>query len=204
PAEARDPHHQRTWVVLVDGARHQLDLIHAEAARRDVAIHVLLDFVHVTEYTWAAAHALHKPGSAEADAWVATQLTTILAGQADRAVEEMTALADQASLQVGRREAVEACCRYLTGHLDQLRYDTALARGWPIATGAVEGACRHLIGDRLDITGARWGLTSAEAVLKLRALLDNGDLNAYWCYHARREHRRLYPSPHQQEYGLTA
>lgn len=58
--------------------------------------------------------------------------------------------------------------RYLTGHLARLRYDIALKNGWPIATGSVEGACRHLVGDRLDITGARWGLDSAQAVLKLR------------------------------------
>jgi hypothetical protein len=102
------------------------------------------------------------------------------------------------------REAVDACVGYLTGHLDQLRYDTALAAGWPIATGAIEGACRHLIGDRLDITGARWGLAGAEAVLTLRALTDNGDLDTYWRYHLRREHQRLYPAPHQQEYHLTA
>lgn len=133
----------------------------------------------------------------------------------DRAVadgddSELGAAVHGAGLRVtptvkARREAVEVCCRYLTGHLNQLHYDTALARGWPIATGAVEGACRHLIGDRLDITGARWGLVGAEAVLRLRALIDNGDLDAYWRYHARREHQRLYPAPHhQQEYGLTA
>ncbi|GGU48465.1 hypothetical protein GCM10010289_81250 [Streptomyces violascens] len=51
-AEARDPHHRRTWIVLVDGARHQLDLIHAEAVRRGVTVYVLLDFVHVSEYVW--------------------------------------------------------------------------------------------------------------------------------------------------------
>ncbi|MHC5260834.1 ISKra4 family transposase [Streptomyces sp. UC4497] len=203
-AEARDPAHHRGWVVLVDGARHQLDLIQKEAARRGCTINVLLDLVHVTEYVWTAAHAFHKVGTAEADAWVAGHLTTILAGQADRAAQEMTAQADQAGLRASRREAVDTCRRYLTGHLDQLRYDTALAAGWPIATGAIEGACRHLIGDRLDITGARWGLTGAEAVLRLRTLIDNGDFDAYWRHHTTREHQRLYPAPDQQEYGLTA
>lgn len=203
-ARSRDPHGLRPWIVLVDGARHQLDLIHAEAARRGVAIHVLLDFVHVAEYVWAAAHAFHKPGTAAAEAWAADRLTAILTGQAARAADEMTAQADQAKLPAARREAVTVCHRYLTGHLDQLRYDIALARGWPIATGAVEGACRHLIGDRLDITGARWGLQGAEAVLQLRALTDNGDLDAYWHLHATREHQRLYPVLDQQGYRLTA
>jgi hypothetical protein len=84
-AEARDPQHQRDWIVLVDGARHQLDLIQVEAARRDVSVHVLLDFVHVAEYCWTAAHAFHPPGSRAAETWVADKLTAILAGHADRA-----------------------------------------------------------------------------------------------------------------------
>lgn len=87
-AEARDPGHCRPWVVLVDGARHQLELIHAEAARRRIDVHVLLDIVHVSEYLWTAAHALHAPGTAEAEAWVAGHLLTILHGQAARAAAE--------------------------------------------------------------------------------------------------------------------
>jgi hypothetical protein len=116
----------------------------------------------------------------------------------------MTAQAGRVRLRGAKREAVDACVGYLTGHLDQLGYDTALAAGWPIATGAIEGACRHLIGDRLDITGARWGLDGAEAVLKLRALNDNGDFDEYWTFHLAREHERLYPTPDQHNYQLTA
>lgn len=128
-------------------------------------MHVLLDFVHVAEYVWAAAHAFHRPGTPVAGAWAADRLTTIPAGQAARTADEMTTQARRGYLTASRREAVDACHRYLTGHLDQLGYDTALANGWPIATGAIEGACRHLIADRLDTTGARWGLAGAEAVL---------------------------------------
>jgi hypothetical protein len=66
---------------------------------------------------------------------------------------------------------------------------SALAAGWPIATGILEGACRHLIGDRLDITGARWGLEYAEAILTLRAVIANGDFDYYWRYHLAKEHQ---------------
>jgi hypothetical protein len=116
----------------------------------------------------------------------------------------MTVQARAERLPAARRDNVDACHRYLTGHLDQLHYDTALTAGWPIATGAAEGACRHLIADRLDITCARWGLHGAEAVLQLRALITNGDFDDYWSFHAAREHQRLYPTPDQQEYSLTA
>lgn len=194
----------RDWIVLVDGARHQLDVIQTEAARRHAKIHVLIDFVHVTEYVWDAAHAFHKPGSREAEVFTADRLTAILAGHAARVADELLALADQAHLAAPRREAVITCHRYLTGHLEQLHYDTALDKGWPIATGAIEGACRHLIADRLDITGARWGLHGAEAVLKLRAVTSNGDLDDYWAFHTAREHERLDPNPDQAIFRLTA
>ncbi|MFD4630296.1 ISKra4 family transposase [Streptomyces sp. NPDC058284] len=203
-ATSRDPQHLRDWLILVDGARHQLDLIHTESVRRGIHLHVLLDFVHVAEYCWTAAHAFHPPGSREAETWAADKLTAILAGHAERAAAEMTAQAAAEQLSAAGHAAVTTCHRYLTGHLDQLRYDTALAAGWPIAAGAVEGACRHLIADRLDITGARWGLDGAEAVLQLRALITNGDFEDYWIFHAAREHERLYPSPDQPNYTLTA
>lgn len=88
-------------------------------------------------------------------AWVAGHLTTILHGQAARAATEITAQADQTGLHGTRREGADACVRHPTGQVDHLRYDTALAAGWSIATGPIEGACRHLIGDRLDISGSR-------------------------------------------------
>jgi hypothetical protein len=69
--------------------------------------------------------------------------------------------------------------------------------------GPIEGTCRHLVKDRLDITGARWGLQGAEAILKLRTLIANGDFNAYWAYHLTREHQRNHPHP-RTSYQLAA
>jgi len=69
---------------------------------------------------------------------------------------------------------------------------TALTNGWPIATGIIEGACRHIVNDRMDTTGARWGLHGAQAILTLRALVSNGDFNTYWHYHHNQEHHRVH------------
>jgi hypothetical protein len=166
-AEARDRQHQRTWVVLVDGAEHQLGLIRAEAACRGVTVHIVIDLIHVLEYIWKAAWSLHHAGDPAAEDRVAAKALAVLADHSARAAAEITAEAD-------------ACVRYLVGKDEYLRYDQALAAGWPVATGVIEGACRHLIGDRLDITGARWGLQGAEAVLTLRAVISNGDFDEYW------------------------
>jgi len=161
-AEARDPRHQRTWVVLADGAEHQLDLIRAEAQRRGVTIHIVIDLIHVLEYIWKAAWSLHSPGDPAAEDWGAAKALAVLAGDSARAAAEITAEAETAGLAAAQRTGAGACVRYLTGKDEFLCYDQALAAGWPIATGVIEGACRHLIGDRLDITGARWGLDGAE------------------------------------------
>ena len=203
-AEARDPARQRTWVVLVDGAEHQLDLIRAEAARRGITIHIVIDLIHVLEYAWKAAWSLHPAGDPAAEDWVAVKTLAILAGDSARAVAEITAEAGAAGLTGTQRAGADACVRYLVGLDEYLRYDQALAAGWPIATGVIEGACRHIIGDRLCITGARWGLDGAEAILTLRAVLSNDDFEEYWRYHLTREHQRLYPGTAQGQYTLGA
>ncbi len=203
-AEARDPQHKRTWVVLVDGAEHQLGLIRAEAARRGITIHIVIDLIHVLEYLWKAAWSLHSAADPAAEDWVAIKALAVLAGDSARAAAEITAEAEAAGLTAAQRTGTDACVRYLTSKDEYLRYDQALAAGWPIATGVIEGACRHLIGDRLDITGARWGLQGAEAILTLRAVIANGDYDDYWRYHLAREHQRLYPGTTQGQYTLNA
>jgi hypothetical protein len=203
-AQARDPARRRTWVVLVDGACHQLDLIRAEAARRGVTIGIVIDLIHVLEYLWKAAWSLHAPADPAAEDWVAIKALAILAGDSARVADDITAETQAAGLTASQRHGADTCVRYLTSKHEFLRYDQALAAGWPIATGVIEGACRHLIGDRLDITGARWGLDGAEAILTLRAVISNGDFGEYWRFHLTREHQRLYPATTQGQYTLRA
>ena len=187
-----------------DGAEHQLELIRAEAARRGAAIHIVIDIVHVLEYLWKAAWSLHAAGDPAAEDWVAARALAVLAGNSARAAAEITAEADAASLAGSQRTGADMCVRYLSGKQEFLRYDRALEAGWPIATGVIEGACRHLIADRLDIGGARWGLDGAEAVLTLRAVISTGDFEEYWRFHLAREHQRLYPGIKKGQYALGA
>ena len=87
-------------------------------------------------------------------------------------------------------EAVDRCAHYLLKYARYLRYDEYLALGWPIATGVIEGACRYLVKDRRERTGAGWSLNGAEAVLRLRALWASGDFEAYWLFHEKQEYSR--------------
>jgi hypothetical protein len=136
--------------------------------------------------------------------WVAAHALKLLAGETDAVITALGQQATGAGLTAPQRGGVDACIGYLTAKRELLGYDTALQAGWPIATGVIEGACRHLIGDRLDISGARWGLQGAEAVLKLRALRSNGDFDAYWRYHLAREHQRVHQARYQHPLARAA
>ncbi|MEV5011818.1 hypothetical protein AB0K74_48210 [Streptomyces sp. NPDC056159] len=198
-ATASDPHHRRDydWVIL--GARHQMDLIEQDAARRGVAVHILLDIVHV-QYLWKAAFTFHTADDPAAEDWGAARALALLAGHASQVADAIEEQAEAAGLRGESRRGADACTGYLRAKSEFLGYDRALAAGWPIATGVIEGACRHLIADRLDISGARWGLAGAETVLKLRAVESNGDFDAYFRYHLALEHQRV----HQDRCTLTA
>jgi hypothetical protein len=199
-AEARDPEHRRDWVVPVDGAKHQIDLICAEAGQRGADITIVIDLIHVLEYLWGAAWCLHETSDGRsAETWVAHHARALLAGNALDVAASLDRQARTARIRGAKRKGVDDAIGYLTNKAEHLRYDTALANGWPIATGVIEGACRHLVKDRLDITGARWGLSGAEAVLRLRALRANGDFDAYWRWHEQQEFTRN----HQARYRHT-
>ncbi len=93
----------------------------------------------------------------------------ILEGKAAQIAASIRRRATRFGYSATERAGADTCADYLTAKKPYLDYHTALASGWPIATGVIEGACRHLVKDRMDITGARWGLDSAEAILRLRA-----------------------------------
>ncbi len=98
----------------------------------------------------------------------------------------------------------DTAATYLTNKIPYLDYPTALSAGWPIATGVIEGACRHLVADRMDITGARWSINGAEAILKLRAVNTNGDLDDYMRYHINQERLRNHDTRYRANSLSTA
>jgi hypothetical protein len=197
-AQRRDPKHQRPWVMLVDGQPQQLAQIKKSSTHYGVEVTLILDFIHVLEYLWKAAYCFHSPGTQAAESWVLDRALPLLKGKTSDVAAGMRRSATLRGLGAKKRLAVDDCADYLINHRDMLCYDEYLARGLPIATGVIEGACRHLITERMDITGARWGLQSAEAVLKLRSLNSSGDLEAYWVFHTAREYERQHPN----HYGM--
>lgn len=216
-AERRDPQHRHTWVAAVDGNEDQRQAFKREAKRRGVTVLIVLDVVHVIEYLWDAGSAMfgtEGDGPQNTRKWVGHHLHDILRGasgavasslsnKATHAEKAMKAAAahkkahteseDDAPpaptppLSLSAIKELRKTAQYLRNHRDMLRYDVALRLGGPIASGIIEGACRHIVKDRMGITGARWRLRSAEAVLRLRALRSSGNWSAYVAFYERME-----------------
>jgi len=190
----RDPERRSKWVCLVDGDRNQIKRIKRKAKEKKVNIVIILDIIHVIEYLWRSARVFHEEASKEAEKWVTKRLLAILQGKAGLVGGGMRRSATLLKITDTKRKPVDSCASYLLGKLKYLRYDEYLREGFPIATGVIEGACRHLIKDRMDITGARWSLDGAEAILKLRSLKSSGDFDDYWKYHEQQQFNRNHAS----------
>jgi len=141
-ADQHDPYRQRTTVALVDGNTHQIDTIRATARARGRPVTIVVDFVHVLQYLWKAAWCLHTEADPAAEVWVAAHANTVLSGRATRVAGALQRQATKAALPADKRRTLDECTTYLLNKARYLRYDHALAAGWPIATGVIEGACR--------------------------------------------------------------
>ncbi len=154
----------------------------------------MLQYVPVFEYLWGAAWCFFDEGDPAAEAWVAEKGFAVLSGKAGLVAGTIARKATALGLDQPRRKKADECVRYLKNKRPYLDYPQALSAGYPIATGVIEGAWRHLVRDRFDITGARWSLDGAEAMLKLRAVRANGDWDEYWRHHLAAERERVHAS----------
>lgn len=211
-ADRRDPHRTRQRVFLVDGNKQQITAIEAHARDRGLKVPVLIDFIHVSGYLGKAAAALHPGDPAAAGQWADGQRLRVLHGRAKAVAATLASVAAKTRANPRTRHLdltdLDKAVTYLTNNHKHMRYDKALAAGWPIATGMIEGACRFVIEDRFGITGARWSPDGAEIILKLRAIVVNGDLDDYINYYKNRYrneiHLARYDPASITDLGLTA
>jgi len=187
--QQRDPHEHRTVVAVMDGETKLRDLQELKIGR---AIGIL-DIWHVTEYLWKLAYCFHPEGSAEAEAFVETYLRKLLEGNVGRVIGGIRQMATKRELSKHKCEKVEQCLNYFAERCEYMKYDEYLAAGYPIGSGVVEGACRHLVKDRMEQTGMRWRIAGAQAVLSLRAIYVNDDWDAFHADRIQTEQRKLYP-----------
>ncbi len=177
--------HIEAQVALCDGD----PALQSRIETRFPGFELVLDFVHVSGYLWKAAEVLFDEQE-KRQRWVEQQALELLGGASQAVLEQLELQA--AAHGSWRREKLRQVAGYFRRNQARMHYRRYLARGWPIASGVIEGACRHLVKDRCEGTGMRWTKSGAEALLGLRSVYVNGDWEAYHVFHRQRAYRRRY------------
>jgi len=160
---------------------------------QDVRTIDILDLLHVLPRLWDAAHLFENEGSTAASDFVRTQLLKVLQGQTKSVITSLRSRGTRAKLNKSKRERLAKITAFLTNNLYRMHYDEYLQNGYPIATGVIEGACRHIVKDRMERSGMRWKVPGAQAMLNLRAIRTNEDWDAFQTFRIQQEQARIYP-----------
>jgi hypothetical protein len=190
----RNPDQRKETVHLMDGQESLWEAAAEYLPRANVVEE--LDFLHVTPRVWEAAHLFFKEGSDAATAFVRERLKRILEGEVSGVVRGLRAMGTRRHLGATKRKRLETICGYFQKNAARMRYDEYLAKGYPIASGVIEGACRHYVKDRMERAGMHWTLVGAQAMLDVRSEYLNGDWTGFHKYRIQSETERLYP--HQE------
>jgi hypothetical protein len=185
----RDPRDQKPIVCITDGEQALLDEVKQWLPPRTIHI---LDIMHVLERLWLAAYCFHAEGSREAEAFVDHRLRMLLEGKVGQVIGGLRRMLSSQDLAGEKCRVLRSVIGYYDNHRDSMRYDQYLAAGYPIGSGVVEGACRHLVKDRMERTGMRWTVPGARAILQLRATYLNDDWPEFVTYRIETEQATLY------------
>ncbi len=180
--------HIRARVALTDGA----EALQQRVLGVFVGFVLVLDCIHAIEYLWKAANALLGETSPARSDWVKTRSLWMLSGQTQALIADLRQIAERADTTPTVRTTLESVANYYERNQEYMHYDQYLADGWPIGTGVIEGACRHLVKDRCELSGMRWTQDGAEALLQLRSVAENGDWNAFHAYRRAQRLKTLY------------
>jgi hypothetical protein len=153
----------------------------------------ILDLLHVTPRLWQAAHVFHPEKSPQVEQFVRQRVQQVLEGKVEQVIRGLRALGTKQKLRGNKKATLTKLCQYLHNNRERMRYDEYLAKGYPIASGVIEGACRHLVKDRMERAGMHWTRRGAQAMLDVRSIHVNGDWDAYQTFRIQRETKKLYP-----------
>jgi len=187
-AQKREGEHIASRVALSDGASP----LQYHILKQLPGFTLILDIIHALEYLWEAANRVHGEKSPKRNAWVKERVLAMLSGQTGHIIEEFKTLASGPTCKKGARQALLDAVRYYERNLPYMRYDLYLAQGWPIGTGVIEGTCRHLVKDRCELSGMRWSVEGAEALLHLRSVAENDDWDLFEAFRQGQRRKQLY------------
>lgn len=185
----RNPKGHKPVVCVMDGERALWKMLLTLVS----GVVCILDLFHVLERLWQAAHCFHPEGSDAAKEFVTERLLRLLRGEVGYVIGGLKQMATKQKLKGPRAKQLHAVIGYLERNRPFMKYDEYLAAGYPIGSGVAEGACRHLVKDRMELTGMRWGVPGAQAMLDLRAVYLNDEWEAFQQHRIQQERDRLYP-----------
>ncbi len=189
-ARQRDPDHRQTWVLLMDG-QHALWDTAAATFGADPRVEIL-DLIHATGYLWEAVHLFQPSGSPLATNLMKVLVQALLEGVGTGVIRWLQDLAEQGQLPAASRTRLAQIYGYFDYHRHRIRYQEYLAAGYPIASGVIEGACRHVVKDRMERAGMHWTLPGAQALLNLRCIALNDEWEPFMNHYIDQETTRLY------------
>ncbi len=152
----------------------------------------ILDIIHVSGYVWKAAKAFYSHHEQQ-EAFAQDRLLRILRGQVTAVITGIRRMASQRNLKAEALKAVTTACNYFETNAQRMRYDEYLQAGYPIASGVIEGACRHVIKDRMEQGGMRWTLEGAKAMLNVRSVLASTESEKFNSWRPAEEAKRVHP-----------
>jgi len=196
--EPRQGSHIQHRVALADGC----EALQERIKEQFPDFTLILDFVHANEYLWKVANSLLGESNERREKWVKKQTELMLSGKTKQVIDDFRVRAKKKTRTKKQVEKLEKTANYFERNLKYMHYDTYLANGWPIASGVIEGACRHFVKDRFELSGMRWEQSGAENLLRLRAVAENGDWDDYHLFRRQQRHRRLYTSPFPTQNSL--
>ncbi len=153
----------------------------------------ILDVIHVSGYVWSAGRVLYGKDDSLVESFARDRLLRILQGEAQGVIRGIRRMATERGLRGQKLKDVTTACNYLEKNLERMRYDVYLAAGYPIASGVIEGACRHLVKDRMERTGMRWRESSAGSMLFVRAVEVTDLWEPFQVHRQAAERQRVHP-----------
>lgn len=180
-----------TIVCLMDGQNALWSM--KQRIQQDLPTVDILDLLHVTSRLWQAARLFHPRDPQAAETFMREQTGRILHGEVKTVIHSLRARATRRGLSTGNKSQLETICEYFANNAERMQYGEYLRQGYPIASGVIEGACRHVVKDRLERTGMSWTRRGAQAMLHLRAIWTCDQWDDFQKYRIDRENARLYP-----------
>ena len=195
--QRRNPLQEKDTILLMDGQKSLW--IAGQQYAGDENITEILDMIHAATYVWDAAHIFYPKNSKGAETFTRERLLRILNGQVDSVVRGLRWMGSHQNLNKKKAKKLETVCRYFKNNAHRMHYDEYLEKGYPIASGVIEGACRYVVKDRMERTGMRWVLNGAHSMLQLRSVHASGLWDEFTPFRIAKERERLYPDADKSE-----